>query len=339
MKRSVIFCTAVLFSISLLVAGNVLAQCVPPPTGMVGWWPLDETAGSTATDIVGGYNGIAQPGPIGAFTGTGPVSSFFWPPPTFPPGKVGTSLFFYGNRRVEVPHNTALDPGTGDFTIDAWVIYAAAGNGQYLTIVKKANPPTPAWWQLVIRDVTAGSGKLRFDIWAAPFGVGPEVNITPNTWHHVAATLKRSPDVVTLYVDGVDQSFPVTLGSNVSSGANLLIGGDGVSAGEIAIDELEIFNRVLDSTEIKAIWNADSLGKCKCTSPPDSMVGWWPGDNTPNDIVLNNNGTLQGGATYTTPALGKVGPAFSFTAAADFVDGSLVPLTRPLDFGTGPFSI
>jgi len=186
---------------------------------------------------------------------------------------VGNSLFFFGNRHVKVPHNTALDPGTGDFTVDGWVIYAAAGQGQNLTVVKKANPPSPGWWQLIIRDTSPASGKLRFDVWAAPFGVGPEVNITPNTWHHVAATLKRgSPDTITLYVDGIGTSFPVTIGPNVASSADLLIGGDGVLAGEIAVDEVEIFNRTLSPQEIQDIFNARSAGKCKSDlgDAPDS---------------------------------------------------------------------
>lgn len=110
--------------------------CVTPPSGMVAWWPLDETSGPAVTDIVGGHNGVAMPGPIGAFSGTGPVSSSQWPPPTFPPGKVDKSLFFYGNRYVNVATNSALEPGNGNFTIDAWVIYAAAGNDRLLTIAK-----------------------------------------------------------------------------------------------------------------------------------------------------------------------------------------------------------
>jgi uncharacterized repeat protein (TIGR01451 family) len=290
----------------LLVAGTVtydISQttgCVQPPSGMVAWWPLDETSGTTVTDIVGGFNGTALPGPIGPFAGSGPVTSSLWPPPTFPPGMVGTSLFFYGNRHVKVPHNTALDPGTGDFTVDAWVIYASAGQGQNLTVVKKANPPSPGWWQLIIRDTSTTSGKLRFDVWAAPFGVGPEVNITPNTWHHVAATLKRgSPDTITLYVDGIGTSFPVTIGLNVASSADLLIGGDGVFAGEIAVDEVEIFNRALDKTKIEDIFNAGSAGKCK--------IG----------TVVINKSAVGGDDTFSYTATGSSIPSsFSITTTS-----------------------
>jgi CSLREA domain-containing protein len=289
--------------------------CVSPPLGLKAWWPLDETTGASAADIVGGHNGTALPGPIGAFAGSGPVTSASWPPPSFPPGKVGTSLYFDGSRRVEVPHNSALEPGTGDFTIDAWVIYAASGNGQELTVAQKNTGATAAFgntfdgWRFVIRDSSPTQGRLSF---RGPLSLGGSVEelITPNTWHHVAATLSTTNGfrIVKNYVDGVSSS-QIGLNGDIASTAPLLIGGDGINAGQIAVDELEIFNRDLTQSEIQAIFNAGSAGKCKCAPPPSGLVGWWPGDNHPNDIRNGNHGTLVGGASY---APGKVNQAFSF---------------------------
>ena len=54
-----------------------------------------------------------------------------------------------------------------------------------------------------------------------------------------------------------------------------------------------------------------------CTPPPANMIAWWPGDGNPHDIQNGNNGTLQGGATYTA---GKVSQAFSFDGIDDLVD-------------------
>ena len=51
--------------------------------------------------------------------------------------------------------------------------------------------------------------------------------------------------------------------------------------------------------------------------PPAGMVSWWPGDGHANDILGDNHGTLQGGATF---GPGKVGQAFSFDGSGDFVD-------------------
>jgi Concanavalin A-like lectin/glucanases superfamily len=175
----------------LLVEAKLQATCrtcVWAPTGMTAWWPLDETSGTTVWDVAGGFDGTAQPGPIG---GLGPVSSASGPPTfPFPTGEVGTSLFFSGTQRVEVPSNPALEPGTGDFTIDAWVIYSAAATGNYLTIAQKYSS-TSAGYLLNIQDVSTTQGQLRFVVNGPSVAPPLTANITPQAWHHVAATLAR----------------------------------------------------------------------------------------------------------------------------------------------------
>ncbi|MFI5165269.1 MAG: LamG-like jellyroll fold domain-containing protein [Thermoanaerobaculales bacterium] len=337
----------------LLVEAKLQATCracVWAPTGMVAWWPLDETSGTTVADIVGGYDGTAQPGPIGAPTGPGPVSSAFWSlPPTipFPAGVVDTSLFFSGTRRVEVLTKPALEPGTGDFTIDAWVIYAAAGTGNYLTIAQKYSSTT-AGYLLNIQDVSTTQGQLRFGVNGPSSSPQLTANIAPQTWHHVAATLQRGTAAeMALYLDGaLVDSGPFGSGGSVSNNLNLLIGGDGVpgvSAGEIAVDELEIFNRALAQAEIQDIFNAGSSGKCKCVSPPSDMVSWWPFDETGgmvvHDIADGNSGTPEPGPVGSggpTPGSGMVDGALNFNGTSDFVQ---VPNAPNLNFGAGSLSI
>ena len=50
-------------------------------------------------------------------------------------------------------------------------------------------------------------------------------------------------------------------------------------------------------------------------SPPAGLVSWWPGDGNANDIVGDNHGTLENGATFAT---GKVNQAFSFDGTGLF---------------------
>ncbi|MDQ4121541.1 MAG: CSLREA domain-containing protein [Acidobacteriota bacterium] len=51
-----------------------------------------------------------------------------------------------------------------------------------------------------------------------------------------------------------------------------------------------------------------------CTPPPSGMVAWFPGDGNANDIQGNNNGTINGGVTFTA---GKVAQAFTFDGTGD----------------------
>lgn len=72
--------------------------CVPPPSGMVGWWPGD----GDASDIADGNDGTLVNGATTAA------------------GKVGQSFSFDGvDDAVIVPDSSSLDFSTGmDFSID-----------------------------------------------------------------------------------------------------------------------------------------------------------------------------------------------------------------------------
>ena len=64
----------------------------------------------------------------------------------------------------------------------------------------------------------------------------------------------------------------------------------------------------------------------------NNLLAYWTGDNTPNDILGNYNGTLVNGTTYGT---GKINQGFSFDGVNDYVD-----FGNNLDFdGSTPFSI
>ena len=71
---------------------------------------------------------------------------------------------------------------------------------------------------------------------------------------------------------------------------------------------------LLSAAEIKAIYDAGSLGKIKPepVEPPAGMVSWLPGDGNAQDIVDSNHGSLVGGVTF--PG-GMVDQAFSLDGA------------------------
>lgn len=239
--------------------------CVPVPSAICAWWPLDEISGAIVQDVVGGFDGTALPGLIGGFGGSGPVTSAapLWTATTgFPSGQVDNSLFFDGVRHIKGPNASNLDPGTGPFTVDAWVIYSQAStNSPECTIVKKGN--SSAGWRFVILPA---SDLLQFEVFAGGW-LFAQASIAPDVWHHVVATVARGgiTATITLYVDGDPSTSILNINSSdsIASTEALFIGGDGVNAGAIAVDEVEIFHDVLQPSEIEAFLVACRCGKCK----------------------------------------------------------------------------
>jgi hypothetical protein len=106
-------------------------------------------------------------------------------------------------------------------------------------------------------------------------------DITSTSWYHVAVTVQRSTPspIGTFYINGAPAGTFTPTPTNLNSSSPLLIGASflagltglpAASRQEFAIDELEIFNRALDQTEIQAIYNAGSagMGKCQGMLPP-----------------------------------------------------------------------
>ena len=83
-------------------------------------------------------------------------------------------------------------------------------------------------------------------------------------------------------------------------------------------------------TSVYAVYNADAVGS---SSLKTSLVSAYNGESNTNDSFGSNNGTAQGGLTYTT---GKIGDAFNFNGTTSYV--GIPNTTDHLNF-TGDFSI
>jgi hypothetical protein len=285
--------------------------CTPPPAGMVSWWRAE----NNAFDQQGSNNGTLQGGA------------------TFAGGEVGQAFSFSSNGdEVLVPHNANQNTGA-QITVDAW-IRPTSFNGN-ASIINKRTVGNAEGYSLE----TNPSGGLYFEI-TTPGGVfrggtsGSTSVLSANVWQHVSATYDGS--TVTVYVNGspVGSSGSANGAINAVT-ADLVIGKNIVTGASFPglIDEVELFDRALSQSEIQAIFNAGSNGKCiTCAPPPANMVSWWPADGNTTDIRGPNNGTLQGGATF---AAGEVGQAFSFNGSS-FVT---VPDNPSLQLPDAPFSI
>ena len=133
----------------------------------------------------------------------------------------------------------------------------------------------PGWFLTKLEDNT-----LRFGSGGGPLVVNsPSLSLPTNTWIHFAA--RRDGGVATIFVDGA----PVATGPlayNADSTSSLKFGHRGSpddTPGSTddrgfflngRIDEAELFvGRALFDSEIQAIFDAGSAGKCKATTGVD----------------------------------------------------------------------
>ena len=209
--------------------------------GLLANWRFDEGEGDVASDSSGNGN-------------DGDICDVDWVK-----GEFGVALRFSGSRSyVRVPEIVGLDGGDA-LTIEAWVLWEAAGRypniisggkwnpGGFLVFVKdhscsfRLGRPGNAPWQEG-KDWRETSAPLvpRFEL---------------GRWYHLAATFERP--VLRTYLNG-EPVATVTWDFPVGYAGELLIGnwrGDVSHTG--LIDEVRIYDRALSPQEIRAACERD----------------------------------------------------------------------------------
>jgi hypothetical protein len=256
---------------------------VQPPSGIVAWWPLDETSGTIAADIGGTNSGV--------YFGT----------PTPVQGKVGGALQFTGDSFIGVPASVLWAFGFQNFTIELWADFTAPGAGptdhpSHILIGNDEGPGARNKWFLALgRDI------LFFHTNGPGLGArwSPQASFTPvlGQWYHLAIT--RSGTLFRLFVNGLLVGVSTDTVPIPTAGAYLTIG-QAESLGYVngLLDEVTIYNRALTQEEIVGIVNAGSAGKCKGSSGGGlqiTSVTPSAGGNAGNvAVVIKGSGFLPG---------------------------------------------
>lgn len=229
------------------------------PADYLGYWTLDETAGTTANDSSGNGN-------------NGSVSGAAWSSA----GKIKGCLDFDGvNSFVQIANNIS-----NDFSISFWVKTTQfAGTGP--------------WWQgrgLVDGFVAAGANDFGTALSGSHFALGagnPDttiistVAINDGSWHQCVATREQSTGLLTIYVDGNLQATG-TGGTNSLTAPNSLRFGSRQTGSNFfsgSLDDIRVYNRVLGSNEVTALF-ADSVSPAPA---PTNLTA----SAANNEVVLN----------------------------------------------------
>lgn len=151
------------------------------------------------------------------------------------------------------------------------------------------------------------SGQLRSYIGTSTFrywSMSPAIN--DGNWHHFV--LARNGQAITLYIDGVSKGGGTLVGSQNSSVSYNTIGGYGSNTGQNfngTLDEVVIWNKTLNSTEVTARYNS---GIGQVVTDYTNVVAEYRFDNNYNDSSPNNY-TLTPDGSGDSFVVGKVAGA------------------------------
>ena len=277
---------------SLIVTGAMLLSgvgaysqtCVTPPSGLVGWWPLD----GDWTDIIGGDTGI----PSGSTS--------------FAPGEVGQGMVFNGAfSDVRIPASPGLNIGTQPgFTVEMWINPATLASEQSLL---EWNDGAIFANHLTISTPGLGSGpgsvwgtlndtNGNFYYLPSPAGL-----LSTNTFQHIAWTYDKASGTEIIYLNG-SVIAQTNFGSIVTrTTPDIYLGYR--PAGPVAglpyngiMDEVSLYSRALTGAEILGIYNAGTNGKCQPAIAP--VIVSQPADVT---VLAGATATFTVGVVGTTP--------------------------------------
>jgi hypothetical protein len=115
---------------------------------------------------------------------------------------------------TSVADNALLEPGSGDFTLEAWVYYSAIA-GSSRVIVAKTDGGNSADWGYGIRTISNGSTYLEVGNGSTTV-TSPTYTVTTGQWYHIVGVYTNvASNSIELYVNGVSQ------GSNSHSFASI----------------------------------------------------------------------------------------------------------------------
>lgn len=269
--------------VALTVVGLAAAQiCVESPSGLVSWWPGDGSPNDIQSSNNGGLEGGA----------------------TFDVGMVGQAFKFNGANgggSVNLGNVTAFDfTPTSSFTLDAWVKSFSLTDPlvQDTQFIISLNYQCSSTFQGLAISNTSGNAffGVRDENGVGVFIASPSP-LSLNTFHHIAGVreVTVSGKTVNLYVDGVlvatapdPSTGPLARNTIDFIGSRSPCLDTGTFNG--LIDEVEIFDRAVTATEIAAIFNAGSSGKCKmpvADAGPDQTV------NEGTVVTLDGSGSKR----------------------------------------------
>ena len=214
----------------------------------------------------------------------------------------------FNGSRINTPLNinnivSNINDRTQDFTFSCWLNATDLVGGENILYLGNYNVYSPGYHWI---GFGKSGGVVKFEVYdGTAYSISE--SITSNTWYHVVGI--RESSVLKLYVNG---SFigQITQPANtsISSSVTFKIGTNqiGTDAFNGSIDQVRIFNKALNSTEVTTLYNETACTKAACTGTTNTLdilgdgscIATYPLDGSPADLSGNYNGVQVGGLYY-----------------------------------------
>ena len=222
---------------------------------LVAYWPFDNDLGDKSGNGNNGTNYRA----------------------TFASGKINQALSFNGtDNYASIANNDIFDFGSGEFSVESWIKTTSTLRQWVVTRYEYYGPG----WGLgiqnghalgYIRTAESGTGKKEIE---------GTVNVSDGDWHHIV--MVRTGDKIKLYTDGAFEREGTLVG-NVNNNEPIEVGrisfGGGSQYMSGLIDEVKIYNRALDATEVSEHYNdvgpSGTVPSDKSYARIPDGIGYW----------------------------------------------------------------
>ncbi|MFZ2414798.1 MAG: LamG-like jellyroll fold domain-containing protein, partial [Minisyncoccia bacterium] len=228
-------------AVSNMSAGGT-ASATPVGQSLVGYWNLNETSGSTATDSSGNGNTGNLEAQAAWTTG----------------GRIDGGISLDGvDDRINVPYNSSLDLSSKDWTISFWAYPTSLGTSDqyFIDNVENGIAGHESFY------IAKGGGNLQVLVFLynetnTQISANTDTELTLNDWNLVTVTFVN--EVAHVYVNGTER----TLYANSFTGYmpvvpyDIHIGGRGTHYFPGVLDDVRIYNYALSAADILALYNS-----------------------------------------------------------------------------------
>lgn len=241
------------------------ATSCPSQSQLASYWKLDEATTGNASDSVGS-NTLTASGTTVTTTGKINNARSF----------NSTSDYLYVND----PANGSLDfPGTGGWTVSAWVKAPSTASGLMMIASKDSNAAGGRAFNLYL-----SGGKPTVDIFSSDTGyttITSTTAVNDDTWHHVAFVYNYvgpGTSTVTIYANGSPTGSSTNVVGPIQNSAAAFSVGARTYAGNFnyfngSIDEVGVWKTNLSQTDITTLAGGTTSCPSALVSAPITLIG------------------------------------------------------------------